>query len=317
MKIGMKVSSFVALLALIALGAAPASAQNAKPQASGGSVGVLGQVQVAALPSPSAEVWFIRFFLDPGGSLPLDKQIGPTVIVVESGALTVTTNQPVEVSGSNIATPVTTAGMHETMATAGQTVYVHEDTSLALRNNGGQRVAFLGLLTFSGEREVEAAGAEEGAEAAGTPPAQPVGFSQQPLGVTQAQFPQGPGTITIERIALKAGVNARTDLTNGAMTGGVEHGSATINLDSGTCFIWPSMMSQVFGASGGQSAPENKRIVSGQSADLAGNDAFGCFGGVVTWSAGADGATVLRAVILPASAATPVATPAAIRMLRR
>lgn len=303
---------WLALLPFIC--ASPVVAQSGTPVPGNAPIGVLGQVQVDNLPSPDAEVWFIRFFLDPGGSLPLDKQIGPTVVVVESGALDVMTDRPVDVSGSNAATPAANPGMRETTVTAGQTVYIHEDTFLAVRNNGDQRAAFLALLTFSGVREVESTETEEQAEAAGTPQAQPVGFSQQPLGVTQAQFPAGPGTVTIERVALQPGQTARTDVTSGAVAGGIERGGAKVSLDSGTCFIWPTIMRAVLDANGtgneGQNRVENPRIRTGESAVLAADDGFGCFGGVLNWQAGSQGATVIRAVVQPLSAATPVATPA-------
>jgi hypothetical protein len=264
--------------------------------------GLLGQVYVDQLPVPHAEVWFIRFMLEPGGSLPLDVQIGPTVAVVESGELTLVTDQPVEVDGG-MASPGGTGAMLETVVTSGQTVYVHEDTSLAARNDGDAPVSFLTLLTFSGVREVEAM--EQQPE--GTP-AEPVGFTQQPLGVTRAEFPEGPGTITIERLVLNPDGAARTDVPDGAIAGGVERGSVTVSVDSGNGFLWRDMM-QPLGPEGGTEEPRREAIGPGDAGDLVANDGFGFWDAGIDWQAGGDGVTMIVARVEPAAAATPMATP--------
>jgi hypothetical protein len=291
-----------ALPALLAV--APALAQGSTPVVvEAGPAGVLGQVQVGALPSPRAEVWFLRFMLDPGGSMPGDLQIGPTVAVIESGELALVTDQPVEIDGD---APMATAaadaeGEWTTIATAGQVVYVHEDTMLAVRNDGDAPVSFLTLLTFSPERETESMNA---GEAAGTPPAEPVGFSQEPVGLTVAEFPEGPGTITIERIVLESSETARTDVPGGAIAGGVEQGSLAITLDAGNGFLWPDMM-EPLGPAGGDQAPERIDLASGDSGALAARDGFGCWDAGIDWQAGGDGATILQVRIEPAMTATP------------
>jgi hypothetical protein len=290
-------------MALALMLVAPAAGQGSTPAPAAESpVGVLGEVQVEALPSPDAEVWFIRFFLEPGGSLPLDMQIGPTVAVVESGAMTFTSDAPLEVSGGMAATPVAIgAGMQDTVVTAGQTVYVHEDTTIAVRNDGDETASMLALLTFSPQRETEAM---EAAEASGTP-MEPIGFSQEPLGVTRAAFPEGPGTITIERVALQPGETARMDVPAGAAVGGVEQGGATLTPDAGTCYLWPGIMEPV-GPEGGAQGPERTDLGAGDTGELAAGDAFGCWDAGIDWQAGEEGATIIQARVTPVEAeATP------------
>ncbi len=86
----------VAVAMAIPVAAQPASPPPVEEQ----PVGVLGEVQVEGLPSVAGEVWFIRFGLEPGGFIPLGLQIGPSVFVVESGELTIASDQPIEIDGS-------------------------------------------------------------------------------------------------------------------------------------------------------------------------------------------------------------------------
>jgi hypothetical protein len=254
---------------------------------------VLALVSVDALPSPHAEVWFLRFMLEPGGSLPLDVQIGPTVMAVEAGVLTLVTDQPVEIDGATAATT-------ETVASAGQVVYVHKGTALAARNDGDVSVSVLTLLTFSGVVEVEQQ------QATGdTPQAEPIGFTQMPIGLTAAEFPEGPGTITIERVVLDPNATARTDVPGGAIAGGIEQGGVTVTVNSGNGFVWQDMM-QPLGPQGGSRQPRRADVVAGDSGDLVANDSFGFWNAGVGWQAGDDGATILQTRIEPLATATPV-----------
>ncbi len=283
---------------------APTAGQGSTPILTEGQpTGVLAQVQVDALPSPHAEVWFLRFMLEPGGSLPLDVQIGPTVIVVESGELTLVTDQPVEIDGNlPMATPATGDGTYETVATTRQVVYVHEDTSLAVRNDGDAAVSMLALLTFSPERETEAMNQQSG------PPAEPVGLTQMPIGLTAAEFRAGPGTITIERVVLDPNATARTDVQGGAIAGGIERGSVEVAPDAGHGFVWPDSM-QPLGPQGGSEAPRRVDVEPGDSGELVANDGFGFWNAGLDWQAGNDGATILQVRIEPVVAATPMAMP--------
>jgi hypothetical protein len=280
----------------------PAAGQGSTPiTAESQPAGVLAQVSVDALPSPHAEVWFLRCMLEPDGSLPLDVQIGPTVIVVESGELTLVTDQPVEIDGAApMATPMAGDGIYETIASAGQVACVHEDTALAMRNDGNAPVSMLALLTFSPERETETMNQQP----SGTPP-EPVGFTQMPIGLTAAEFPEGPGTITIERVVLDPNATARTDVPGGAIAGGVEQGSVTVTVDSGNGFVWQDMM-QPLGPQGGSRPPRRADVVAGDSGDLVANDSFGFWNAGVGWQAGDDGATILQVRIEPLATATPV-----------
>lgn len=299
------ISIALALLMALVL-AAPTVAQESTPiVAEDLPVGILGQVQVDALPSPHAEVWFLRFTLEPGGSLPLDVQIGPTVIVVETGELTLVTDQPVEIDGAvPMATPAAGDGTYETIASAGQVAYVREDTALATRNDGDASVSMLALLTFSPERETEAMNQQ----ASGTP-TEPVGFTQMPIGLTAAEFPAGSGSILIERVVLDPNEAARTDVPGGAIAGGVERGSVTVNVDSGNGFLWPEMM-EPLGPEGGDQPPERIDLMGGGTGELTANDGFGFWDAGIDWEAGDDGATILQVRVEPIAGATPMATPA-------
>lgn len=279
-----------ALLALLLI--APVSAQGGTPVPMDGQpAGVLAEVQVEALPSPHAEVWFLRFELEAGGSLPLGLQVGPTVGVVEAGEVTIVTDQPVEIDGSApMATPAA-EGELTTVATAGQVVYVHEDTDLTIRNDGDAPVSLLALLLFSPERETESMESDQ--------PAEPVGMSQTPIGLTVGEFPEGPGTIAIERVVLEPNATVRADLPGGAIAGGVEEGSVAVTAESGNGFLWPEMMVPL-GPAGGDQAPERIDIEGSGEGELEAGDGFGFWNAGVAWEAGDDGATILQVRITPA-----------------
>src|SRR5690348_9497140 len=92
---------FLLVLLLLSLTLVPtASAQGrpATPAPSDAPTGVLTRLSIEALPTPHAEVWFLRMGLEAGGSLPSEKQIGPVVTYVESGTLTLVSDRPVSVT---------------------------------------------------------------------------------------------------------------------------------------------------------------------------------------------------------------------------
>ena len=86
--------SLLTVLLLLLTQATSALAQATPETTPAGDYDVLAEMRVDTLPTPHAEVWFIRFSLEPGGSLPLGKQLGPTILYVESGDLTVIAGAP-------------------------------------------------------------------------------------------------------------------------------------------------------------------------------------------------------------------------------
>jgi hypothetical protein len=90
------------------------------------------------------------------------------------------------------------------------------------------------------------------------------------------------------------------DVAEGAAVGGVEDGSLTVVVGRGDCSLWPAIM-EPFGTEGGSAESRPEEIGSGDTGELATNDAFGCRDASVDWQAGDDGATVIRARVMPAS----------------
>ncbi len=230
-------------------------------------------------------MWFIRYSLDPGGTLPPEMQIGPAMAYVESGELTVTSDQPIrqiDIASASAATEVVVAG--------DQAVYLPENATIAARNDGDDPVVFDVLMTFAPEREVEAM------ESA-TPSGEPQGLTLLGGGVTQVSFPEGPGVIRITRVTLEAGMTVPYDATDGALAGWVEQGSATVTVESGSCNI----LRPVPGGGDVDIEQVGPDQPGGEtSTDLAVDDGFGCGNAVMSWQVGDAGMIVLIAEVMPA-----------------
>ena len=292
---------------LIALIVTPAvGAQSSTPVAGSTPVGVLSRVRINALPSPVGEVWFLGLSVAPGSAMQVGKA-DPTVIYVESGSLTVTADQPVGLSGGAGATPVV-AAENATVASAGQTVSINGGTTVSFQNDGDQRAGLLILFIVSAEHEAETAEQEAQTDSSGTP--EPEQQSEYLIGATGASFPQGPVVVTIERTRLEPAAVEHVDVNGGAVVGGIEHGSATLRLNERVgasrqpgCWIWPKTMI-------GKKVESERMRPGVSSVELTESDGFSCANRSVTWQAGTQGATVIRAVVQPLSTATPVATSA-------
>jgi hypothetical protein len=274
------VMSLVLLAAIPGIGPAEVAGMPATPRA-GPSLGVLGNATVDQLPAPDAEVWFLRFGFAPGGFLPPDRQIGPTLIVVESGMVTLTADRPVTVIYPNDnATPAAEQPIpaSELFLKPGDVALVVDGTTIGVRNDGGEPANALALLLFSPQREGES-----------TTSAQPVGVTQQLLGVAAARFPAGPGTLTIERVEVAPSTSESVGEADGAEVGAVEQGTVKIDLASGRMWIARSA------SRGGV-----EEVRPGTAAAIAAGDGYGLARAVATWSAEAGrSAVVLRARVVP------------------
>jgi len=255
-------------------------------------LGVLATFSLPELPTPHAEVWFLRMGLEPGGSLPADMQIGPTVVYVESGELTLGTDRPITMSGgvpdatpgAAIASPA--AAQFETIVHAGESVLIDDGTALSGSNATNEPVTFLVVFMFSGTREGE--GEESGLE--------PVGLSQQGISVSAAELPALPGTVTMERVQVAPGEAMESDSghgqgIDGLELGAIEQGTAETTFQTGSSWLWPQILTEF---------QRQQPIDPGATINLATGDGYSIFDGSAAWTVtSADPLIVLRVVIMP------------------
>ena len=149
------------LLALMPLLVTSAQELPATPVPGSVPTGVLAEFPIDALPTPHAEVWFLRMGLEPGGSLPAEKQTGPVVVYVESGVLTLLSDRPLTAStAGEVATPSAVeaspvANGFETALQPGESVLIDDGTTLTATNQGDAPTTFLIVLMYAAELEGE------------------------------------------------------------------------------------------------------------------------------------------------------------------
>lgn len=262
---------------------APAAAWQGTP-APGAEppVGVLAEADIPVLPSPDAEVWLVRYELAPGGTLPSQAMIGPTLALVESGELTLASDQPLE----RLDDPAST-GSGEMVLAADAAVSVPDGATLEARNDGDAPVVFLMLMAFTPEREMAAMAAESTGD--------PVGLTVLGLAVTHGAFPEGPGQIRIGRRSAPAGATVPYQAQDTAVTMLVEQGGGTLTVADGVCGVFPPMETNSDVIMVGPGHPQGV-----DSAELTAGSGLGCGGADATVQVGSAGMTVLFAEVTPA-----------------
>lgn len=252
-------------------------------------VGVLAEFTVPELPTPHAEVWFLRMQLVPGGSVALGVQAGPSMIYVEWGAITMTSDGPVT-PGTAGATPGA-AGDHELAAEA--SAMVDTGTTLSFRNDGDASTSVLLLSMYAAEME----SADQGSYP------EPVGLTQGGVSIGTAEFMPIPATVTMERVVLQPGDIVEPEMSAGDMEmpgylgmelGAIETGQADVMLEyTGMANLtWDGMLR------GEMSRPETVPFT--HNVELGTGDAYAFGGSTLTWTnTGDEPLTILRVVIMP------------------
>ncbi len=288
--------SIFTMMSVVLLAAMPlvATAQGmppipATPVPGEAPVGVLAEFAVPELPSPHAEVWFLRMQLEPGGSVETGIQAGPSMVYVEWGAVTLTADGPV-MPGTAGATPQAAGDLE---LAAGASAMVDAGTTVSFRNDGSGTASLLALLMYSGEQE----GADEGSYP------EPVGLTQGGVSIGTAEFMPIPATVTIERVVLQPGdiVEPEMGATDmefpgylGMELGAIETGQADVMLEYASManLTWDGMLR------GEMSRPQ--MVPFSRNVELGTGDAYAFGGSTMTWTnTGDEPLTILRVVILP------------------
>jgi hypothetical protein len=274
----------------------------------------LAEFPLDALPGPAdpgVEGWFLRFTGAPGASVPLTADIGPSILYVESGAVTMRYEGTVRVrrAGADAEEEVPTAAAGAPLEVA----LAPGDAMLTVKGNrsGGANTAegdasVLQWLVMSPIDEV-AAMEEEMDEPA-------IPFLPHMIAVGSASLPEGPGVIALDRQIFVAGESQRSDEHQAFECGGVEAGGLSMTIVAGEMFHWPGIMAfdpaaaeaagmatMEAGGTPEATGPDIDRFAAGDMVDLATDDgyAFGP-GTTLDWTVGPAGATLLRGVIYAA-----------------
>jgi hypothetical protein len=280
------------MIALLALMPAlhTATAQENVPQVAPPQdrpVGVLAEFEVAELPTPHAEVWFVRMQLAPDGSLPESPQIGPVVVYVEIGELTLETDVAIDVAPDSEAPAVATPdAAFQTVLKTGESAMIPAGAMLQATNMSAEPVTFLVVMMYAAELEGSVGDTGE-----------PVGLTQSLLSAGGVEFPPIPGKVTIERVEIPAEEPTTGMQMAGIELGMVEEGRAAVTFmafDTGT-MIWPGMQE----ANGETVYADNVRVPMTGSAQLDAGDGYVTTGTATMWIPMGDPVVVLRVIAGP------------------
>jgi len=273
---------------------ATAGAQT--PAASSAPTGTLATMPVDHLPGPYTEVWFLRFTLAPGGLLPESEQAGPILYVIETGALIVSSDVSVTATSTDNATQSLPPGDTTLSVADGPVALLAPDRAhVSMRNDGPEPASALVLMLASGMREEEITQTEE---AAGQPSEVERGVTTVGLAIGRAEFGTGPGSITIDRLTLRAG-DTSTASDSTVEAGSIESGDVDYAVTAGSGYIWPKI------AAGSNQQIEPVELAAGASGTLMNADGyFFGLGTMATITAKSD-TVILRALVTEQVGATP------------
>lgn len=282
----MSLITVVALLMVLPLATARAKGDPATPVASELPIGVLAQFTLDQLPQPHAEVWFQRVELEPDGIFSPGNLVGPAVVYVESGEVSLSADGDVQ-AGYAAASPSAVPASTGTTLRTGDSALVPSGSSMALENGAGDPARVLMLLMYSALDE-----GQDGGEAS-----EPAGASEQLISAGLAEFPSTPGTVMLERVVVEPGATMSSSTMMGIELGAVEQGSAQVTVESTFPLIWswPGILD-----AGTERLAERSPVNLTGTMDLAAGDGYAAYSGTLDWQATGDASvTVLRVVVTP------------------
>lgn len=276
--------SFLMLLAFLPL--LDAAAQSTP--APGSPMEMQMAVTVDAVPK-DAEVWFLRFFLEPGAQLPAGPLPGSTLVLVESGEVTLSSDQPMMLKRASATMPGTpiSAPAGDTTLRAGEGALITEGAETGAHNAGAEQARLLVLLISSPEREVSGG-------SSATPAAQATGVRVQLVSVGRVTFPEGSGVILVERDLVKPYGSTVSSTHNGIELGAIEQGRAHVNVLMGENRVRPGILNATATTGNREPVP----FEMGSTQELTAGDGYTSLDGSLTWrSTSEEPLIVLRAVV--------------------
>jgi hypothetical protein len=272
----------------VAAGFSPTVARAQPPAAQGTT---LVKAEIAALPGPpdpGVEFWFFRLSVDAGGSFPSSPNLGVTVLLIETGSVTIEqrgAGEIIHADGTRQSLPTSTNSPQIEHLAAGDALVTGSGSTTGLQNTSAQTATALVAEVFSPIEEVQTVA---------TPISDLPGIRMQLLSVGRGSLPEGPGTLLIERVVVDQSEMAAEKGSLALEVGSVEQGTARLSATADV-FIWPGSSSQqpkedmLFG-----SAPTERVLQSG--------DGYALPNGIAGFvhAEGNAPATILRAIVAPA-----------------
>lgn len=231
------------------------------------------------LPGALSDMHLSQHTLASGVSVPPTLFTGPTLVLVRSGSVRLTSDVPVvfrraSETGQPEAIRVPNEGI-EMRAGEGALVPEPADTSLA---NTGDEAADIGVLTITSL-------GTETVEPYSTPGVTMVGMGASPL-----PFRSGPAITIVEQVVMQPARSGYSSTFQGVEIGSVERGQARVLCQSGTTRVLPGPLTD----SGVM------EIEPGATIDLATGDGYTSHDGSLVWrSTGEEPLVICRAQVIP------------------
>lgn len=247
-------------------------------------------VPVSDLPRPAAEVWLLRYILDPGVSLPEIQQVGPTLVVVEQGEVALTSDGPVTLKNT-LGTPppkAATSPAGSTTLNVGEGALISGGAQLGMQNDSDQQSQLLVLKVFSPDQKKLAN------IPTGIPTFASFGVTIQPIANGPASFAGGAGVLVIEQDVVGAHRSTVSGTFNGVEVGALEGGEARAVFMSGSNWLWPRILTDYPDCAVGGPVP----LHHGAALELTADDGYMSMKGSLTWRSNSDEPLIiLRAVV--------------------
>lgn len=246
-------------------------------------------VPVDNLPTPEAEVWLVRYILEPGGSIPQLNQPGPTLAVVEQGDITLITDKPVKLKNTLYLSPPSSVDRPKgaTMLGEGEGALIPAETRLGITNTSDLQSRVLVLKVFSPEQKRRAN------IPTGIPTYMPSDVIVQPVSHGLVSFNDGAGVLVMERRVINPGRSTVGGVFNGVVIGALERGEARATFLDGSNWMWPNILTDYEKSAIGGPVPLNP----GAIIDLSTGDGFTSKNGYLTLrSTGEEPLVIVRAV---------------------
>ena len=245
-------------------------------------------------PDPGVEAWFLGYLVEPGGSQSITTDMGPTLMYVATGTITLSVEGTLAVhraDGSEETVEAAAGEPADVALAAGDAALSMKGNRVGGRNDSDADADVLQFLVFSPMDEET--GSEEGVQ---------TGMRPRLIAVGRGTLPEEPGVIMLRRIRHAPGATGARESMPVIEVGGVEAGTMTADITAGEALRWPQMMTFDLSAANADTdaatPSPRERIGAGDSVTLTEGDGYALADDVtLTWIAGDAGVTLIQAVI--------------------
>lgn len=239
---------------------------------------LLVALTLEAIPGKRLNTFFARYTFDAGGEAPAFARVGTALIMVESGAISLTSDDPVSLyrasePGQPSQTEVPAAGI---ILEPGDGALVPNGSRMGLRNDGGEPatllmlVAYAPYLEFSYVHPTELPGM--------------TGITRRVIGFGAGAFEEAPAVMIIGREVVQPSGSAFSSTFGGIEIGAIESGSAMVSFRAGPNWMTPGVLDRA----DVPILPGETEVHAGDLVELGSSDGYVSTGSAITWRATGD-----------------------------